>query len=57
MDMRCSEMSVQTNLKFLLSQKNLNANSLSEITNGELPQPTTRRIINGESENVRDKTL
>ena len=50
-------MSVQTNLKFLLSQKNLNANSLSEITNGELPQPTTRRIINGESENVRDKTL
>lgn len=57
MNMRFGEMSVQTNLKFLLSQKNLNANSLSEITNGELPQPTTRRIINGESENVRDKTL
>lgn len=57
MDMRYSDMSVQINLKYLLSQKNLNPNSLSEVTNGELPQPTTRRIITGESENVRDKTL
>ncbi|WP_347452828.1 S24 family peptidase [Acinetobacter thermotolerans] len=55
--MRFNEMSVQTNLQFLLSQMNLNANSLSEASNGLLKQPTTRRILNGESENVRDKTL
>ena len=52
-----SLMSVQKNLQFLLAQRNLNANSLSEITNGALAQPTTRRILQGESENIRDKTL
>lgn len=52
-----SLMSVQKNLQFLLAQRHLNANSLSEITNGELAQPTTRRILQGESENIRDKTL
>lgn len=57
MNMRVGVMSVQSNLKFLLAQRSLNPNSLSDLTDGELPQPTTRRIISGESENVRDKTL
>lgn len=52
-----SLMSVQKNLQFLLEQRHLNANSLSDLTNGELAQPTTRRILQGESENIRDKTL
>ena len=52
-----AQMSVQKNLQFLLSKRNLNANSLSEITDGKLAQPTTRRILNGESENIRDITL
>lgn len=52
-----SLMSVQKNLQFLLAQRHLNANSLSELTDGELAQPTTRRILQGESENIRDKTL
>lgn len=52
-----AQMSVQNNLQFLLSQRNLNANSLSEATEGALAQPTTRRILNGESENIRDTTL
>ncbi len=52
-----AQMSVQKNLQFLLSKRNLNPNLLSEITDGNLAQPTTRRILNGESENIRDKTL
>lgn len=52
-----AQMSVKNNLQFLLSQRNLNANSLSELTDGSLAQPTTRRILNGESENIRDTTL
>ena len=52
-----NSMSVQSNLSFLLNQHSLNANSLSEKTDGMLTQPTTRRILNGESENIRDKTL
>ena len=43
-----SLMSVQKNLQFLLEQRHLNANSLSDLTNGELAQPTTRRILQGE---------
>lgn len=34
-----AQMSVQNNLQFLLSQRNLNANSLSEATEGALAQP------------------
>lgn len=52
-----AQMSVQKNLQFLLSKRNLNANSLAEISNGEIAQPTTRRILNGESANIRDNTL
>ncbi|TCM62339.1 phage repressor protein C with HTH and peptisase S24 domain [Acinetobacter calcoaceticus] len=50
-------MSIQKNLKFLLSQRHLNANSLSEASEGILAQPTTRRILNGQSEHIRDNTL
>lgn len=52
-----SLMSVQKNLQYLLAQRHLNANSLSEVTDGAIAQPTTRRILQGESENIRDKTL
>ncbi|WP_394660973.1 helix-turn-helix transcriptional regulator [uncultured Acinetobacter sp.] len=50
-------MSIQKNLQFLLNQRHLNANSLSELTEGNLAQPTTRRILEGKSTNVRDSTL
>lgn len=50
-------MSVQKNLQYLLAQRNLNANSLSEASDGVLAQPTTRRILQGESKDIRDKTL
>ena len=50
-------MSLQKNLKLLLECRHLNANSLSVITNGDLAQPTTRRILRGDSKNVRDNTL
>ncbi|HAV4988090.1 TPA: helix-turn-helix transcriptional regulator [Acinetobacter nosocomialis] len=52
-----SQMSIQKNLQFLLDQRHLNANSLSELTDGELSQPTTRRILQGTSKNIRDETL
>lgn len=52
-----NSMSIQKNLQFLLNQRHLNANSLSELTEGELAQPTTRRILDGTSKNVRDTTL
>src|SRR5690606_6016229 len=57
MKLGSSPMSVQKNLQYLLAQRHLNANSLSEVTDGAIAQPTTRRILQGESENVRDKTL
>lgn len=50
-------MSLQDNLRFLLARENLNANSLQEKSEGKLPQPTTRRILNGETESVREATL
>ncbi len=52
-----ANMSVQKNLQYLLAQRNLNANSLSEASDGMLAQPTTRRILQGESTDIRDKTL
>lgn len=50
-------MSFKKNLEHLMAQRGLNANSLSEVTDGELAQPTTRRILTGKTDNIRDVTL
>lgn len=50
-------MSIQKNLNFLLKKHHLNAHSLVSASDGVLKQPTTRRIIVGEGENLKDSTL
>lgn len=48
-------MYLQKNIAFLLEKHHLNANSLQELA--DIPQPTTRRILIGESTNPRQSTL
>lgn len=50
-------MSIQKNLNFLLKKHHLNAHSLVSASDGVLKQPTTRRIVNGDGENLKDSTL
>lgn len=51
-----STLYLSKNLAFLLRKYGLNPNSLSEL-NPELKQPTTRRLLLGESQNPRQPTV
>lgn len=53
--MSIQAMYLQKNLAYLMGLRNLNPNSLQELA--DIPQPTTRRILIGESTNPRQATL
>ena len=54
--LRFASVYLPKNLAFLLDKNGLNANSLSEV-DPRLKQPTTRRLLIGDSENPRQSTI